>query len=292
MRILRFLTKPIKLLMFLLMVAALIYFRSVVFHPDVNRYLNTAVAYVETQLDIALPAHRNNDKETIAMAESECPAVAELEPINDDVENVVDAEEPVADAGKEVVNDPVVANNSAVFDEKSDLIESLVLAIETVNKKVDRLAQARETTNAVEHVAVVDRDIKVPLTVEGKQPDLAGGDRSSATSAENAVAPDEKQILFMARQSFWNGEVADAEMNYQKLIAINDSNPDVHGEMGNVYYTQGKWKQAGQAYYQAAIRLLAQQNNAQVSNQVSYLLRVIQGLDQESAEKLRSKISG
>lgn len=278
--------------MFLLMVAALIYFRSVIFHPDVNRYLNTAVAYVETQLDIALPAHRNNDKETIAMAESECPAVAELEPINDDVENVVDAEETVADAGKEVVNDPVVANNSAVFDEKSDLIESLVLAIETVNKKVDRLAQARETTNAVEHVAVVDRDIKVPLTVEGKQPDLAGGDRSSATSAENAVAPDEKQILFMARQSFWNGEVADAEMNYQKLIAINDSNPDVHGEMGNVYYTQGKWKQAGQAYYQAAIRLLAQQNNAQVSNQVSYLLRVIQGLDQESAEKLRSKISG
>ena len=56
--------------------------------------------------------------------------------------------------------------------------------------------------------------------------------------------------------------------------------------MGNIFYIQGKWKEAGQAYYEAAIRLMRQGQ----TGQVQYLDRVIHGLDKESAEKLSSQM--
>jgi tetratricopeptide (TPR) repeat protein len=88
--------------------------------------------------------------------------------------------------------------------------------------------------------------------------------------------------------AYWSGDIQSAEKLYLYLANIEDRNPDVYGELGNVYYAQGEWKQAGQAYYEAAVRLLA----INKGDQVNYLLQLIQGLDSDSAQLLRQKISG
>jgi tetratricopeptide (TPR) repeat protein len=110
------------------------------------------------------------------------------------------------------------------------------------------------------------------------------------TDEETAVTPAEraKTMLADARQAYWLQDYAGAEKHYRALAALQPDNPEPHGELGNLYYSQGKWKEAGAAYYEAALRLLRAGNRTQAMR----LYRVIMGLDPESAEKLGPEIEG
>lgn len=92
----------------------------------------------------------------------------------------------------------------------------------------------------------------------------------------------ERDLLISARNNFHHGNIKLSESLYLELTQLEQDNPDNFGELGNVYYSQGKWDEAGQAYYQAAVRLMSKGNY----NQVAYLQRVINGLNAEYAEKL------
>ena len=73
---------------------------------------------------------------------------------------------------------------------------------------------------------------------------------------------------------------------YRELIQSYPDDPNVYGELGNVYYSKGKWKQASQAYYEAAVRL----HKVEKTQQINYLVRVIEGLDPETAKKLNEQL--
>ena len=92
----------------------------------------------------------------------------------------------------------------------------------------------------------------------------------------------ERNLFIDARTAFNTGNISTSEKLYLELTQLEQDNADAFGELGNVYYSQGKWDQAGQAYYEAAVRLIAEGNY----NQVSYLQRVISGLNTEHADKL------
>jgi len=92
----------------------------------------------------------------------------------------------------------------------------------------------------------------------------------------------ERDLLINARNAFNHGKAAQSEKFYLELTQLDNDNPDIFGELGNVYYSQGKWDKAGQAYYEAAVRLITEGNY----NQIAYLQRVINGLNTEHAEKL------
>lgn len=92
----------------------------------------------------------------------------------------------------------------------------------------------------------------------------------------------ERDLLISARSAFNHGKVMESEKFYLELTQLANDNPDTFGELGNVYYSQGKWNKAGQAYYEAAIRLI----EIGKLDQVVYLQRVIKGLNAEQAEKL------
>ncbi len=92
----------------------------------------------------------------------------------------------------------------------------------------------------------------------------------------------ERDLLISARNAFNQGAMIESEKFYLELTRLDQDNPDAFGELGNVYYSQGKWDEAGQAYYEAAVRLISAGNH----NQVVYLQRVINGLNTEHAEKL------
>ena len=62
--------------------------------------------------------------------------------------------------------------------------------------------------------------------------------------------------------------------------------PNVVGELGNVFYLKGDWEQASLAYYEAALRL----QKLRMTEQIHYLYLVIHGLDPDVAEKLRGQL--
>ena len=281
-----------KYLVLLLAVGALIYYRTIIFHTNVNQYIDVALSYAEQQLDIEIPKHIDETETANTVAQSIKPSVAS-NAVNQVVDlqhqqapvDVVASDLPTSDNAN--IETPV-ADDSSQADDKLNLIEGLSETVNIINKKVDMLFDVSTADPVVEHSQASNE-------VNDSRSEVSVNDNSHNNTNENSIAAssdfdssDTKKMLIMARQSFWNGNTQVAEKFYLDLTRLEDGDPDIYGELGNVYYAQGKWKQAGQAYYEAAVRLLALQQ----ANQVSYLLRVIQGLDRESAEKLRHKISG
>lgn len=108
----------------------------------------------------------------------------------------------------------------------------------------------------------------------GRPPDDFGGD--------DAVMRTDR-----ARAAFWAGDYDRAIILYRELVNDFDRNPDLYGEMGNVYYAQGQWREAAQAYYEAAERLL---HRGQTSR-AAHLNRLIRNLDQELANRLDRELA-
>lgn len=131
------------------------------------------------------------------------------------------------------------------------------------------------------------------VVAETDNPSLLKPGSDAVTAVENeseslpvvvkdSDASSERDLLIHARNAFNQGDMALSEKYYQQLVDMANDEPDIFGELGNVYYAQGKWDKAGQAYYDAAIRLIAEGN----TEQIAYLYRVIQGLSTDHAEKL------
>lgn len=295
MKILKYLIKPLEVIVFLGALAALVYFRSVIFHSNVNYYLDKAIVSAEEVFKIEIPSHESDVEDIKELAQSECPA--EVNTNNDAVEGTV---EHVAEVNAAVLAEPEklapveeepIIEVKAEEEEKSALIETLSSAVDAMNKKVDMLF---ESDNAKIESAAAN-DIKMPLknlAVDEKDAPAINKIDDPVVSKSGQSVGNVKQGIFMARQLFWNGNPADSEKIYLNLTRLDNSDPDIYGELGNVYYAQGKWKLAGEAYYEAAIRLMANKGNDGHMAEVSHLLKVIQGIDAESATKLRNKISG
>ncbi|MCK4865461.1 MAG: hypothetical protein KAT06_08510 [Gammaproteobacteria bacterium] len=168
--------------------------------------------------------------------------------------------------------------------------EKTTLASDDSNNKTS----TKETeTKSIEVAAVKETLEKAKAVVaETKEKTLSNipVEKASGAKALESVSVDvkdsdmssERDLLADARKAFNLGEISISEKLYLELTRLEQDNPDAFGELGNVYYSQGKWDKAGQAYYEAAVRLIAEGNY----NQVAYLQRVINGLDREHAEKL------
>jgi hypothetical protein len=102
--------------------------------------------------------------------------------------------------------------------------------------------------------------------------------------AQETSEPD--RLLAAAREAFWEHDYEGAVKNYLALTELQPDNPDAYGELGNIYFSQGKWPEAGAAYYEAGVRLVS---NKQLE-QARELLTVIRGLDSKLATQLEQQI--
>ena len=87
----------------------------------------------------------------------------------------------------------------------------------------------------------------------------------------------------LARKSFYQKKYDLSVQSYQAVIAATKDNFDAYGELGNVYFSQGKKPQAADAYLSAATILLTKGNNQRAQS----LLRVLQQLDTSKANQLQ-----
>lgn len=122
------------------------------------------------------------------------------------------------------------------------------------------------------------KDVKAILPVKVVETKPVSNDRQAA---------DYKQILTDARSAYVISDFNAAIEKYKELIDLEGHEADFYGELGNVYYAMGNWSMAGEYYYEAALRLIEKGK----TSQLSYLHRVIQGLDAGRAEKLSQQIA-
>jgi len=106
------------------------------------------------------------------------------------------------------------------------------------------------------------------------------------------IDPDLKTVnvrtsWFTARKSYYQRKYDVSEKSYMDVIENTQDNFDAYGELGNVYFNQGKNKLAAQAYFSAASILV---RKGQV-NRARSLLGLLRHLDKEKAVELQTLIT-
>ncbi|MGB5717426.1 MAG: hypothetical protein WBN81_10060 [Gammaproteobacteria bacterium] len=112
---------------------------------------------------------------------------------------------------------------------------------------------------------------------------------TTAPNRDPAPATSEKpyEVMAKAREAFWLRDFELAEQQYRKLTQLEPDNPDGYGELGNMYFSQGKWDESAAAYYQAGTRLL----NEGLVQEARQMVDVIRGLNGAQADDLEVQIN-
>ena len=102
-----------------------------------------------------------------------------------------------------------------------------------------------------------------------------------------ALASEEvRKNWITARKSFYQRQYEQSEKSYLQVIDSTEDNFDAYGELGNVYFNQGKNEQAASAYYEAAAILV---KKGQV-NRARSLIGLLRHLDRTKADELQKLI--
>ena len=89
-------------------------------------------------------------------------------------------------------------------------------------------------------------------------------------------------LMIDARKAFYKKDYDASVASYNALIAIDSDNFDALGELGNVFFTQGKMMQAADAYYRAATIMVSQGKTQRAASLIGFLASV----DADKAKKL------
>lgn len=111
---------------------------------------------------------------------------------------------------------------------------------------------------------------------------------ASATTSEGSVQKPYGELLMQARQAYWDQDIVSAKKYYQKIVANYPDNPDLMGELANVYFAQGQWDSAVNLYYKASIALI----NAGEHGRVREMITALHGMDASKAEQLGQQLLG
>lgn len=264
MKLLRHILSHLILISFLLAVVSVFYYRTLLLPADVvgkidgivNEIYPPALRFVSKRDYFwSIQGERVVSFDDFNLLEKENRRADKVR--SADIDKVVPAVK--REMKKHVVNEKEQNNGATdvVQNKNKTRIESaeIISKLDTTEQKKEHFSETVEKTNNIEDLPVAVKD--------------------RHTSSE-------RDLLINARNAFNQGAMLKSEKLYLELTQLDNDNPDTFGELGNVYYSQGKWDEAGQAYYEAAMRLITEGNY----NQVIYLQRVIQGLSTDHAEKL------
>jgi len=213
---------------------------------------------VDSSDDVAIQAP---DAATTNLATDETGTMATAEPATTDSD---DSDENVDQA----------SSDTSVTTDDLAVVETTVTVVETTSVTV------------IEEAAPAEG---MPAATDGVS---TATDTEPATEAPAVPPPDasvqEKpyEVMARAREAFWLRDFELAEQQYRKLTQLEPDNPDGFGELGNMYFSQGKWEDSAAAYYEAGVRLL----NEGLVVQARQLVDVIRGLNSPRADDLETQI--
>lgn len=168
-----------------------------------------------------------------------------------------------------------VKQNSAGVIESDDNRQRTVMNDAAMAGMVQPAAPAVAMNNTNEKFVSVEVEKQLSnVDVQGKVIDVA---QTSNTVKESWVT---------ARKSFYQRNYEKSIQSYQEVIDNTEDNFDAYGELGNVYFNQGKKEQAASAYFEAAAILV---RKGQV-NRAKSLMGLLRHLDKSKANELQSLI--
>jgi tetratricopeptide (TPR) repeat protein len=113
---------------------------------------------------------------------------------------------------------------------------------------------------------------------------------TSATATANGTdkpVPSTRELWISAREEYHRGNIQGSISKYQQVIANTSDNYDAYGELGNVYMSRGKYREAAGAYFEAGSILVKQGQTARART----LLPILDRLDRSKADALNQLIS-
>jgi tetratricopeptide (TPR) repeat protein len=96
-----------------------------------------------------------------------------------------------------------------------------------------------------------------------------------------------EDMLNKGRDAFAAGDIEGSITAYKDYLKSNSNNADAHGELGNVYYLNGRYQESAQSYYDSAKLLIEQKQ----TDRVPALLPVIAQVNPALADELAQKMS-
>ncbi len=105
---------------------------------------------------------------------------------------------------------------------------------------------------------------------------------AAPTAQADAPEVDVRQLWISAREEYHRGNIQQSIANYQQVIAHSSDNYDAYGELGNVYLSRGRYRDAADAYFQAAAILVDQGQIGRAGT----LLPMLERLDRAKAQEL------
>jgi len=124
--------------------------------------------------------------------------------------------------------------------------------------------------------------------------DLEGlaGDPAERRAAEIfAGTAQTRRLLEQARRAFWSRDLVLAESRYREALASAGSAPEIHGELGNVYFHQGRHDWAAEAYYEAGMGFISHGQSRQAWAVVGLLRRMSPVRAQRLEQVLRGSVA-
>ncbi|CAA6811446.1 MAG: Multicopper oxidase, partial [uncultured Thiotrichaceae bacterium] len=88
---------------------------------------------------------------------------------------------------------------------------------------------------------------------------------AEATETAQATPSSVRDLLLAAREAYWSEDFERSAEFYQALLA-QDNQPSYKGELANVFWKQGKSKEAVQLYSEIAVWLKDQGRMAELQN--------------------------
>jgi len=178
-------------------------------------------------------------------------------------------------------NNNRVEQNSNAPDAEAALAETVAMSdAQPAQSSVDSSAQ-QDTQSEV--VVKESREVFVSPDIE-KQ--LNQVDDAGKAVSEPQQSNDVRQTWITARKAFYQRNYELSERSYQKVIDSTEDNFDAYGELGNVYFNQGKNKQAAAVYFEAAAIMV---RKGQV-NRARSLMGLLRHLDKTKADELQKLI--
>ncbi len=177
---------------------------------------------------------------------------------------------------------------------QSGIEDTGVAAVPPVQQEpVNQAAQADASQVAPAQDANIENKQAPELPLQAAQTNRAAGDQYGSSALPIPAIPEpeslsqqEMKLISSARQAFWQQDTEKAEKEYKALIELQADSPDPYGELGNVYYTAGKWSEASEMYYEAGVRLIDRKQYGKAMHMVS----VLRGLDTERASELKKNL--
>ena len=103
----------------------------------------------------------------------------------------------------------------------------------------------------------------------------------------NYQVGDIDELLQTARQAYWDKNYSESINIYQQLMVKDQTNADIPGELGNIYYALNDYPNASTLYYQAAQLLITQNQQDRARLLVSPITAMNRELGTQLSEQLQ-----